>query len=136
MKRLAAIFLIGILPILSAAEITLAENGQAKAGIVIPEKAKPIVQMAARELAAHLKQMTGADFAIVTASEYKGGPRLAIGFQKGLPEVLSSERFPNLSPEELVIDSSGDTILLAGGRPRGALYATYEFLESLGMSTE
>ncbi|MBR4900796.1 MAG: DUF4838 domain-containing protein [Victivallales bacterium] len=111
----------------------LAMDGRNVYVITIPDDAIPAEKTAAQELQTHLKQMTDADFTIVTASEYNGGPRLAVGFQKGLPEVLSSEHFLNLGPEELVIDSSGDTILLAGGRPRGALYATYEFLESLGV---
>ena len=64
MKKAAIVLMAGLAAVLSAAEITLAENGQAKAGIVIPVKAKPIVQLAARELAEHLKQMTGAEFKI------------------------------------------------------------------------
>ena len=64
MKKWMVALLIGIVCAVSAAEITLAENGQAKARIVIPEKAKPIVRFAAQELAEHLKKMTGAEFKI------------------------------------------------------------------------
>ena len=56
MKKWMVALLIGIVSAVSAAEITLAENGQAKAGIVIPEKAKPIIRFAAQELAEHLKK--------------------------------------------------------------------------------
>ena len=122
-----------IVPQTARAYHQLAMNGRNVYVITIPDDAIPAEKTAAQELQSHLKQMTDADFAIVAASEFKGGPRLAIGFQKGLPEVLSPEHFPNLGPEELVIDSSENTILLAGGRPRGALYATYEFLEGLGV---
>ncbi len=122
-----------IVPQTARAFHQLAMAGRNVYVITIPDDAIPAEKTAAQELQTHLKQMTDADFTIVRASEYNGGPRLAVGFQKGLPEVLYSEHFPNLGPEELVIDSSEDTILLAGGRPRGALYATYEFLESLGI---
>ena len=54
MKKTLGSLLIGICAILSAAEITLAENGEARASIVIPENAKPIVKFAAQELADHL----------------------------------------------------------------------------------
>ena len=33
--------------LLSAADLTIAENGVAKAGILIPEKARPVVKLAA-----------------------------------------------------------------------------------------
>ena len=69
MKTLLSYFLfLLILPAFSA-ELVLAENGSAKAGIVIPEKAKPIVRFAARELKAHLDAMTGADFPIGTETD-------------------------------------------------------------------
>ena len=122
-----------IVPQIAKANHTLALNGRNLYAITIPDDAIPAEETAAQELQTHLKQMTDADFRILKASEYNGGPRLAVGFQKGLPEAFSSDHYPNLGPEELVIDSNGDTILLAGGRPRGALYATYEFLESLGV---
>ncbi len=122
-----------VIPQTAKADHTLAQNGRTAFIITIPNDAIPSEKTAAQELQMHLKQMTDADFTIMTASEFKGGPRLAVGFQKGLPETLSPELFPNLGPEELIIDSHGDTILLAGGRPRGALYAIYEFLESLGV---
>ena len=122
-----------VIPQTAKANHTLAQNGRTAYTITIPDDAIPSEKTAAQELQMHLKQMSGADFTIVTASEFNGGPRMAVGFQKGLPETLSSAHYPNLGPEELVIDSNNDTILLAGGRPRGALYATYEFLESLGI---
>ena len=122
-----------VIPQTAKANHTLAQNGRTAYAITIPDDAIPAEKTAAQELQMHLKQMSGADFVIMMASEFNGGPRLAVGFQKGLPEVLSFEHYPNLGPEELVIDSNDDTILLAGGRPRGALYATYEFLESLGI---
>ena len=64
MKKTVITLLAGLAAVISAGEITLAENGQAKAGIVIPANAKPIVRFAAGELAEHLKKMTGAEFKI------------------------------------------------------------------------
>ena len=111
----------------------LASGGKTAFTITVPDDAIPAEKTAARELQEHLKQMTGADFTVVSASDFGGGPRIAVGFQKGLPVGLAETKHQHLGSEELVIDSEGDTLLLAGGRPRGALYATYEFLESLGV---
>ena len=116
-----------------AASVQLASGGHTEFTITLPDDAIPAEKTAARELQEHLKQMTGADFPVVSAADFAGGARIAVGFQDGLPAELTVENYPNLGPEELVIDSSDDIVLLAGGRPRGALYATYEFLESLGI---
>lgn len=115
------------------AGFVLASDGQTAFTIVIPDDAIPAEKTAARELQEHLKQMTGAEFPVVSAADFGGGPRIAIGFQAGLPEKLAETNYPNLGPEEFVIDGDGEVVLLAGGRPRGALYATYEFLERLGV---
>jgi hypothetical protein len=50
-----------------------------------------------------------------------------------LPETLGSG-YAGLGPEEYVIRTQGGRLLLAGGRPRGTLYAVYRFLqEQLGV---
>ena len=136
MKRLAALFLIAVLPVLSAAEITLAENGQAKAGIVIPVKAKPIVQLAARELAEHLKQMTGAEFKISRR------PAAKVNFYLGFGDAA------NFGPDEYVIEAAGDRIDIYGkdtpkrvqmfnyfydNPDKGTLRGVHNFLDSLGV---
>ena len=48
--------------LLSASEIKIAENGKACVGILIPPNPRPIVKVAASELAMYLKKITGADF--------------------------------------------------------------------------
>ena len=67
-----------IVPQIAKANHILAQNGQTAYAITIPDDAIPAEKTAAQELQMHLKQMTNADFAIVTASEYNGGPYLAI----------------------------------------------------------
>ncbi|MBQ6471721.1 MAG: DUF4838 domain-containing protein, partial [Victivallales bacterium] len=111
----------------------LVSDGRTDYAITLPADAISAERTAARELQLHLKKMTGVDFGVHPASRHGGGPRIAVGFQEGLPTELTEAKYPGLGPEEVVIDSAGETILLAGGRPRGALYATYEFLERLGV---
>ena len=62
-KRLCSFLFLAALYVFSG-DLTLAENGIAQAGIVIPEKAKPVVLFAAKELKTHLDAMTGADFVV------------------------------------------------------------------------
>lgn len=115
------------------AGIQLASEGKTTFSIVLRQDAIASEQTAAKELQYHLKEMTGADFPIVNENDFTGGHSLAIGFQRRLPETFAEDKYPDLGPEEIVIASNENTILLAGGRPRGALYACYEFLESLGI---
>ncbi len=136
MKRLAMVFLIGILSVLSAAEITLAENGQAKAGIVIPANARPIVRFAAGELAEHLKKMTGAEFKISRR------PESEVNFYLGFGDAA------NFAPDEYVIRAKGKRIDIYGkdtdhrvhwfnyfydNPDKGTLRGVYNFLDLLGV---
>lgn len=54
MKRFLAVMMIGSAVLISAAELKIAENGRACAGILIPADAKPVVKKAGQELAAYL----------------------------------------------------------------------------------
>ena len=111
--------------------ITIAENGIDKAVIVVAEDAPPPVGHAAEELAGFLKQITGANFDIVGQAP-AGKTRLLIGPQAAR---LAESGFSTegLGAEGIVIRTSGNNLILAGGHPRGTLYAVYTFLEdSLG----
>lgn len=132
-ERTLALFFILSCTICRAAELRLASGGQTSYQIVLPTDAIPAERTAARELQNHLKQITGAEFPVVGPAATGDAPYIAVGFPRGLPASLSKEAFPDLGPEEFVIESEGETLLLAGGRPRGALYAVYEFLERLGV---
>ena len=122
--------------ILGADEITLAENGVSKAVIVIPEPAKPIVKFAAKELADHLKIMTGADFPV----GIKPGPDVNIFLGFGEAE--------NFTEDEYVIRVKGKRIDMYGkdtskdvylfnyyldNPDKGTLRSVYNFLDSLGV---
>ncbi len=111
----------------------LIENGKSSYRIVLPDDAIPAEITAAAELQNHLKQMSGAELPVIRAAEYDRGPAVAVGFNSKLPQELQAGNYPNPGEEEIIIGSHGDTILLAGGRPRGALYAVYHFLEEQGI---
>ena len=106
---------------------TIAENGVARAVIVIaPDAAEP-EQQAAGELANFLSQITGAKFDIVPPPA-AGKSRLLVGPQAA---KLAAPDFSadGLGAEGIIIRSAGDDLILAGGYPRGTLYAVYTFLE-------
>jgi len=107
--------------------VTIAENGAAKAVIVIASDASEPQQHAASELADFLSQITGAKFEIVPPPA-AGRSRLLVGPQAAR---LAAADFSadGLGAEGIIIRSVGDDLILAGGYPRGTLYAVYTFLE-------
>lgn len=111
------------------AGITLAKDGKALLPILIQPGATEPERYSAEELANHLREITGAVFEIKEIPEGqvpKSGIIIGPGHlaQAIFPEVDLSK----FGGEELTILTKGDYLLLAGGRPRGTLYAVYRFL--------
>ncbi|MBU0607402.1 MAG: hypothetical protein KKI08_05920, partial [Armatimonadetes bacterium] len=112
-----------------AAELRLSEGGRTTYAIIAGANPIPAEQTAARELAEYLEKVTGAEFRTVeeTAAEkpvraiYLGWTAFAAG------EGIDCAK---LGAEEWVIKTFGDSLVIAGGRPRGTLYGVYDFLEN------
>ena len=113
-----------------AGDLTLAENGQARVAIVVASNAIPAERTAARELAHYLKKATGADFVALDEDRDQGkGAAVHVGPTRVARD--SGVDIAGLGPEEFVIRTVGSNLVLAGGRPRGTLYAVYAFLEDV-----
>ncbi|MBN2311649.1 MAG: DUF4838 domain-containing protein [Candidatus Hydrogenedentes bacterium] len=111
----------------------LVRDGRANYAIVVRDDAAQAERTAAQELRDHLARMSGAELAVVPASEHRGGRMIAVGFNEHLPAALQPEAIGPLAPQELVIQPGPDALLLAGGSPLGTLYAVYEYLHRLGV---
>jgi hypothetical protein len=113
----------------SHGKITIAENGEANALIVVAAEATEPEQHAAVELAHFLGQITGAEFAIVNEARrrqsciFVGPDAAARGYRR-----LSAE---GLGEEGVLLQTVRDDLIVTGGRPRGTLYAVYTFLEDI-----
>ncbi len=107
--------------------LTIVENGVAKAVIVIAEDAAEPEQHAAAELADFLRQITGAKFDIVHPPAAKRS-RLLVG-PKAAKLATADFSTEGLGADGIIIRSVGNDLILAGGYPRGTLYAVYTFLE-------
>jgi hypothetical protein len=113
------------------AETTLASAGKARCVIVQDAATTQPELSAARELANYLQQITGASFTIESATNGFHAPNHAIFVGPG---PLAQSLFPDvplgqLAPEKFVMRTKGHRLLLAGGRPRGTLYAVDRFLQ-------
>ncbi len=111
----------------TANAVVIAENGAPKAAVVVADNASPAEKYAAQELASFLKQVTGADFEVkAAASDDRPGLLVGPDAAKLADPSFSTE---GLGAEGLIIRTANNDLILAGGRPRGTLYAVYTFLE-------
>lgn len=99
--------------------LNLATDGKTDYVIVVAPDAIPAEHSAARELAEHLKQATGADFPIQSKAD--GAKQILVG-----PNQTGGR-----GPDGIIIKTVGDTLILTGARPRGTLYAVNTFLEDV-----
>jgi Domain of unknown function (DUF4838) len=116
-------------PICLQAGWQIAEDGKARCAIVEQADATEPEKAAVRELADALRQITGAEFKVTQDAAEIPGRAIIVG-----PGPLSAKDFPelnfaNFGADELVMRVKGDKLLLAGGRPRGTLYAVNRFLQ-------
>ncbi len=111
-----------------ADEHRLAKNGTS--GFVIVTSAKPLPEesTAADWLATTLKQVTGAVFPI-KSEDATDLPATVIFVGDTAVARTNGIDASTLQPEEWRIKSVGESLILAGGRPRGTVYAVCEFLE-------
>ena len=111
--------------------LTLAAHGRTDWQIVLPPAPTASEQYAAEELARFLKESTGATFRIVALSETADRHRIFLGFPLwNAPGGLNPVQ-RGMGKEEFYIQTLDDDLILTGGRPRGTLYAVYEFLDTV-----
>lgn len=118
-----------LVPLLLCSEEQVAWGETAPWAIVTQPGATPAERHAAEELAAMLHQITGQTFE--TKELTAEVPELAILVGPGpvTAKLFSEVDLSTLGAEEYVIQTKGSRLLLAGGRPRGTLYAVYRFLQ-------
>jgi hypothetical protein len=116
------------------AGVKIASTSRADCEIIVATDASAAEKHAADELARFLEQASGAKFAIKTTSEPGSVNPVGVSFRLLVgpgAARLAAPGFSNegLGEEGLIIRTVGNDMILAGGRPRGTLYAVYTFLE-------
>ncbi len=129
----ARILSLALLAALSAvpllADVVIARKGLSQARIVLAADASETERTAARELAFFLHIVTGAEFPVATEAGTSDASRLFVGSGAG---KAADPGFPTgLGAEEVYLATKENDLYLAGGGPRGTLYAVYSFLEDV-----
>ncbi|MHB1310311.1 MAG: DUF4838 domain-containing protein, partial [Limisphaerales bacterium] len=117
------------LPLPAVRAVTLATDGKTDYVILTQTGATPAEVNAAGELAATLSELTGATFPVRTEAGELPERVILVGPGQAATRLFPEIAFGELDQEELVIKTRGSRLLLAGGRPRGTLYAVSEFLQ-------
>jgi len=111
------------------ADVAIARRGRAVADVVVAAEAVEAEKQAARELAFFLHIVTGGDFAVVPAALPERS-RLLVG--EAAARLADADfAASSYKAEEIVVQSQGRDLILAGGSPRATLYAVFTFLEDV-----
>jgi len=119
-----------VVPSAGVAEVALVQEGKCNCTIIVDSNATPAERYAAEELRTHLSQITGCDIPCKTGVVLDS-PMIIVGPGSALAKVEPDLDLKTMGKEELIIRTKGPHLILAGGRPRGTLYAVYEFLEDI-----
>jgi hypothetical protein len=117
----------------AADSLALVAKGKSDFVIVLADDALPAEKTAASELKKFLEQITGATFAIQSEKETPAEARqIVVGPGARAKALLPQFDWSQVGSDGIVLKSGPSWIVLAGDRPRGTLYAVYEFLEQVG----
>ncbi len=119
----------GLLATITAQALTIASGGKSTAVIVIGQDATAPEKTAANELADYLNRITGGDFTVTSDISATAQTRIFVGQTAVVKSMLPEVKWSDLAGDGIIIKTKGNTLILAGDRPRGTLYAVYTFLE-------
>lgn len=128
-----AAFLFAVMaPPAGAQGLTLVRNGASDYVIVLAAGAGESEKWAAEELAAHLKQMSGAVLKVVPEGATVPAHAIVIGEGAASRSLGVKLDAAKLGTDGFVLKTAGARLVIAGGRQRGTMYGVYELLAGLG----
>jgi hypothetical protein len=114
----------------NAQSLSLARDQQTSYVIALAADAIPAEKTAAGQLQKYLQQVTGAIFPVQPETEVTAAtPQILVGAGPRVRSLLPTQNWHALGQDGIVIKTVGNNLILAGGRPRGSLYAVFQFLE-------
>ena len=122
---LAAVFALVALP---SPGCVLTEGGRPAAVIVVGPDAVAPEKNAALELQSYIEQISGARLEIVSEPS-EALANIYVGQTEWTKKQVPDFDWDSLKRDGILIKSGPDSLVLAGDRPAGTLYAVYDFLE-------
>ncbi len=112
-----------------AGALTLTRDGASDYAIVVGADCSPSEKHAAAELQRFLREVSGAELAIVGDDLPLAEHEIILGDNAHLKQLGLDIDWPALGEEGFTIRAVGDRLVIAGGRLRGTMYGVYTFLE-------
>ena len=120
-----------------AGGIQLVKDGRSAYRIILSPQASTTERAAARELADHLKDISGAEYPVLSGHIHPirdGRPEtvpteILVGRSPRLDEVAPDIDWQSLGEQGYMIKTVGQRLIIAGGPRAGTLNAVYDFLE-------
>jgi len=110
---------------------TLYDKQKTNYQIVVGKDASESEQWAASELKKYLKEISGAEFNIVSDDSMTFVNEIIIGFNKHSQKLLGDGFVePELMDESFFYKNIQSNLVLLGGKQRGTMYAVFSFLEN------
>jgi len=111
--------------------IRIVERGKGLVPIVVDPSATAPERHAAQALRRWIREATGADLVCVTRKALRPGESaILVGQGAAATKFARGVDWKTLGEEKTLLQSRAGVLLLAGGRPRGTLYAVHRFLEA------
>lgn len=115
----------------AAPHLSLTENGRSPYVIALAHDAIPAEKTAARQFSEYVQKISGARLPIKPEGQVPAGqPQVLIGSGIRVKKMLPGQNWKALGTDGIVVKTVGRNLILAGGRPRGSLYAVSTFLEN------
>lgn len=107
----------------------LFSSGRTDYRIVLSADASESEATAAADFREAVRKIGGADMPIVKSSAAASGPAVYIGYSQAVGKLTGKAK-PEDTDESFTYMTSGDNLIILGGRNRGSLYGVYAFLEN------
>lgn len=117
----------------ASAQTQVARRGKAMAVVVTQEGATPAELLAAENLRATLSKITGAVISIENSPALMPKNAIVVGQGPLAAKLLPDVKWSELGLEQTVLRTHGSSLVVAGGRPRGTLYAVNRLLTQFGV---
>ncbi len=116
------------------ASVVIVRDGHPVASIHIPDDATLQERFAAQELQRYILKATGARLALEEGPAGFEEPAIVVSLTTKLARMgeTAFHKELKLGPEGIVNRTSNNHLIIAGGGPRGVVYAAYNFLEYIG----
>jgi len=114
----------------ASAPQTLISSGVTDYVIALADDATPAEETAATKLQQYLHQISGATIPIQSETSVSlSAKQILVGAGTRVKALVPEQEWDNLEKDGFIVRTVGNRLILAGGRPRGTLYAVYDFLE-------